>query len=69
MRFASIFKIVETGNIIAIFAPPESFEMFYLCKVIPTEVTEKEIIDDYHHTIQKGSVYLKCHYLVKKDGK
>ena len=67
MRSASIFEIVETGNIVAFFAPPESFEMFYLCKVIA--VAKKEMIDDYHHTIQKGSVYLKCHYLEKVSGK
>ena len=65
MRSASISEIVETGNIVALFAPPESFEMFYLCKVI--EVAKKEMIDDYHHTIQKGSVYLKCHYLEKRS--
>ena len=67
MRSASISEIVETGNIFAFFAPPESFEMFYLCKVI--EVAKKEMIDDYHHTIQKGSVCLKCHYLEKVSGK
>ena len=69
MRSASISKIVETGNIVALFAPPKSFEMFYLCKVIFTEVAEKEIIDDYHHALQKGSVYLKCHYLEKVSEK
>ena len=69
MRSASISEIVETGNIVALFAPPESFEMFYLCKVISIEVAKKEIIDDYHHTIQKGSVYLKCHYLEKVSEK
>ena len=65
MRSASISEIVETQNIVALFAPVESFEMIYLCKVISIEVGENEIIDDYHHTIQKGSVYLKCHYLEK----
>ena len=43
--------------------------MFYLCKVISVEVAKKEITDDYHHTIQKGSVYLKCHYLEKVSEK
>ena len=65
IRSASISEIVEAGNIVALFAPLESFEMIYLCKVISIEVAEKVIIDDYHHTIQKGSVYLKCHYLEK----
>ena len=69
MRSASISNIVETGNIVALFAPPKLFEMFYLCKVISIEVAEKEIIDDHHHTIQKGSVYLKCHYLEKVSEK
>ena len=69
MRSASISEIVETGNIVALFAPPALFEMFYLCKVISNEVAEKEIIDDYHHTIQKGSVYRKCHYLEKVSEK
>ena len=61
MRSASTSEIVETGNIVALFAPSKSFEMFYQCKVISIEVAKKEIVDDYHHTIQKGSVYLKCH--------
>ena len=69
MISASISEIVETGNIVALFAPPESVEMFYLCKVISIEVAEKEIIDDYYYTIQKGSVYLKCHYLEKVSEK
>ena len=43
--------------------------MFYLCKVISVEVAKKEVTDDYHHTIQKGSVYLKCHYLEKVSEK
>ena len=34
MRSASISEIVETGNIVALFAPSKSFEMFYQCKVI-----------------------------------
>ena len=29
MRSASISEIVETGNIVALFAPPGSFEMFW----------------------------------------
>ena len=69
MRSASISEIVETGNIVALFAPSKSFEMFYQCKVISIEVAKKEIVDDYHHTIQKGSVYLKCHYLEKVSEK
>ena len=65
MKSASISEIVETGNIVALFTPRGSFEMF--CKVISIEVAEKEIIDDYHHTIQKGSVHLKCYYLEKRS--
>ena len=33
------------------------------------QLAEKEIIDDYHQTIQNGSVYLKCHYLEKVSEK
>ena len=43
--------------------------MFYLCKVISIEVAKKEIIDDYHHTIRKGSVYLKWYYIEKVSEK
>ena len=39
--------------------------MFYLCKVVGIEISQKRITDDYNHTIPEGLTYLLCNYLEK----
>ena len=43
--------------------------MFYLYHVIAIETTSDDIVDDYNHTIRKGTKYLKCKYLQKRPEK
>ena len=50
---------------IALFSPPESFELFYLCYVLKLSIAEEEIADKYNHIISKGNTYITCQYLKK----
>ena len=67
----SVLDIVEKGDIIALFSPPQSIELFYLLKV--TEVTKESDEDvteclNLHnglHCIKKGDGYIKGRYLEK----
>ena len=55
----------QKDNIIASFSPPESLELFYLCKVIEVGVATKRIVDKHNHSIKSGSYYIKWQYLEK----
>ena len=58
-------EIVNVENSIALFAPHNSFEMFYLCNFVEVEVSKDDIFYGYNHMIKKGMEYLKCNYLEK----
>ena len=51
-------EIVNVGKIIALFAPPDSFEMFYLYKVLKVEMAKDDIFDGYNYMIKKEMKYL-----------
>ena len=60
---------MSSGSCVALYSSPNSFEMFYLCKVIKTGIASESLNDDYNHIIEKGVKYLKCNYLEKEVGK
>ena len=57
---------VNPGFYVALYSSPDSFEMFFLlCYVIDVGAAPEMMVDDYNHTTEKGSMYLKCNYLEK----
>ena len=46
-------------------SPPESFELFYICKAFSVNTASDMMVDDYRHIIQKGDKYIGCNYLEK----
>ena len=69
MRYQCVVDAVEPGSYIALYCSPESFEMFYLCHVKAIEAASDDIVDDYNHTIRKGTKYLKYKCLEERSEK
>lgn len=65
MRANSVIEIIKKDNISALFSPPESLELFYLCTVIEVGVAIERIVDKHNHSIKSGWHYVKCCYLEK----
>ena len=60
-----ITDIVVPNSFIALFSPPDSFELFYLCHAFSVETASEMVIDQYNHIIQQGEKYIVCKYLEK----
>ena len=58
IRGDSVLAAISKGNIVALYSPPNSMELFYLCKVIDFGVASENLIDKYNHAIPVGSKYL-----------
>ena len=65
MRTECVADVVTPNSFIALFSPPESFELFYICKAFSINTTSDMVVDDYRHIIQKGDKYIDCNYLEK----
>ena len=61
----NIIEIIQPGSVIALYSPPEAFELFYLCKVVKVGVATEPIADKFNHFIESGSKYVKCQYFEK----
>ena len=56
---AGIFSMIEVGSCIAIKAPSQSFEFFYIMKEQAKGVTQKNISDSAQkHFVLQGETYL-----------
>ena len=69
IRADCVVDVVQPCSYVALYAPPEAFEMFYLCYVIESGIASEYMCDDYNHVIEEGMKYLKCNYLEKKSEK
>ena len=58
-----ITDIVVLNSFIALFSPPESFELCYLCHAFSVETASEMVINQYNHIIQQGEKYIVCKYL------
>lgn len=67
IRAECVIDAVNPGSFIALYASPQSFEIFYLCHVVDITVATETMSDDYGHIIEKGVKYLICNYLEKKS--
>ena len=59
--------VVNPEFYVALYPSPDLFEMGLLCYVIAVAVAPEMMVDDYNHIIEKGSTFLKCNYLGKKN--
>ena len=67
LRSESVVQAVKPGNVAALFSPPNSLELFYLCKVIESGVAIEDLCDIYNHYVSKGTPYLLVNYFEKKS--
>ena len=66
LRADTVIQVVQPGNVIALFSPPNALELFYLCIVKESGVATEDLCDSQHHVIQKGCSYLSVCYYEKK---
>ena len=60
---AGIFSMIVLGSYVAIKAPSQSFELFYIMKVKAKGVAEKNISDSAEeHFVLQGETYLTGHW-------
>ena len=58
LRAECVANIVMPNSFIALFSPPESFELFYLCQAFSIITASEMINDQYNHVIQQGDKYI-----------
>ena len=59
------FSLISENSYVAVFSSENSFELFYIIKVIDKCVALEDEFDIYGHVIQSGSEYCKGYYLEK----
>ena len=62
MRLDSVSDVIKRDSVIALYSPPNPFELFYLCKVKEFGIAQENLIDSLNHIIPKGSNFTKCQY-------
>ena len=65
LRCENVLQVVHPGDIIALFSPSNSLELFYLCKMLEVGVAQTVLTDMYNHIIPRDSQYIKVHYYEK----
>ena len=66
LRSDAVVQVVQPGNVIALFSPPNALELFYLCKVVESGIAKQDIYDTQNHVIKEGCSYLSVCYYEKK---
>ena len=69
IRGDCVFELLQKESFIAIFSPPNSRELFYICKVLYFGVADEDLTDNYIHFILKGSSFITCQYLERLSEK
>ena len=67
LRSENVFDIISIGCTIALFSPPNSNELFYLCKVLEFGEAKVDMLDSSNHVVGKGQCYIKCNYYERTD--
>ena len=65
MRSDSVFDAIKKDGVIVLYSPPNSLELFYLCKVKGFGIAQENLIDSLNDINFKGSKFIKCHYFEK----
>ena len=50
--------LLPPNSFTALFSQPESFELFYICKVFSVNTASDMMEENYRHIIQKGDKYI-----------
>ena len=58
-----LFKLLQKETFIAIFSPPMSRELFYLCNMLDFGVALDDLCDKYNQIVPKDTSDIKCQYL------
>ena len=66
-REESIFSCIIEGSYVAVYSDTNANEIFYVCKVNELKIADEDMIDEFEHSVSKGSRYLSCNYLEKID--
>ena len=53
MRSDSVFDVIKKDGVIALYCPPNSLELFYLCKVKEFGIAQENLIDPLNHIIPR----------------
>ena len=68
LRSDAVVQVVHPGNVITLFSPPNPLELFYLRKVIETDIAKQDIYDTQNHVIKEECSYLSvCNYKKKPN--
>ena len=59
MRSHSIPGVISRGDVIALYSPPNSLELFYLCKVVDFGTATEQLKHKFNQVITIGSKYIK----------
>ena len=54
MRSSTGIEAIQKKTVIGLFSPPNSLELFYLCKVVEFGIAEQDLNDSYNYYIAKG---------------
>ena len=64
-----VHDVVQRGSSMALYLPPTSLELFYICKVLDFGAAAEDMVDAYNHHISMGTKYIICNYLEKESEK
>ena len=67
LRAESVNSILNKNTTIALYSASNSWELFYLCKVLDFGIADENMVDDYNHLIPKGSKYMKYQHYQKQN--
>jgi len=65
LRADCVLDVLQICSFIALYSPPSSFELFYLCKVLDFGTATEDMVDAYNHRVPMGTKYVLCNYLEK----
>ena len=68
LRSDCVLDIIQVGSIIAIFSHLNSFELFYICKVLKFGDAAEDLSDNNNHVVLNGNSYILVNYSEKKVG-
>ena len=60
MRGTLVLEMIECNSFIGIFSPPNSSELFYMCKVLDFVIADPQLEDEFQHVIPEGNTFIKC---------
>ena len=66
IRAEHVTCIISKNSTIALYSSTNSFDLFYLCKVIDFGEAEGTLVDKFDHVIERDMKFIKCQYYQKE---